>query len=144
MCHGQLLLAVYQASVPLERLLAVARLCITFLTDILRRSDDAQEIPIMILGHHYISHRQLTGAAAPPTASTHTTTAAVAGATTTTSSSAAAAAAAAASGAASSGIDSTIYRAFLQEVCSFDAQEGPKSFVGVEVRPAGDLMRTWL
>eukprot|EP00879_Flechtneria_rotunda_P023840 GHRR01025247.1.p1 GENE.GHRR01025247.1~~GHRR01025247.1.p1 ORF type:complete len:472 (+),score=151.94 GHRR01025247.1:705-2120(+) len=135
MCHGQLLLAVYQASVPLERLLAVARLCITFLTDILRRSDDAQEIPIMILGHHYISHRQLTGAAAPPTASTHTTTAAVAGATTTTSSSAAAAAAAAASGAASSGIDSTIYRAFLQEVCSFDAQEGPKSFVGVEGSP---------
>lgn len=42
MQHGQMLLAVQQSPVPLERLLAVAKLAVTFLTDLLRPSNDTQ------------------------------------------------------------------------------------------------------
>lgn len=42
MQHGQLLLAVHQSTVPLERLLAVAKLAVTFLTDLIRPSDDTE------------------------------------------------------------------------------------------------------
>jgi hypothetical protein len=62
MQHGQLLLSLYQAPSSLERLLAVAKLSVTFLADLLRRSDDTQDIPLLILGHHYISHRVLGAA----------------------------------------------------------------------------------
>jgi hypothetical protein len=60
MQHGKLLLALQQAPSSLERLLAVAKLCVTFLADLMRRSDDTQDIPLLILGHHYISHRVLS------------------------------------------------------------------------------------
>jgi hypothetical protein len=42
MQHGQLLLAVQQSPVPLERLLAVAKMAVSFLTDLLRPSTDTQ------------------------------------------------------------------------------------------------------
>lgn len=42
MQHGQLVLSAHQSKVPLERLLAVAKLAVTFLTDMLRQSEDAQ------------------------------------------------------------------------------------------------------
>jgi hypothetical protein len=42
MAHGQLLLSVHQSAEPLERLLAVTKLSITMLTDLLRRSADAE------------------------------------------------------------------------------------------------------
>lgn len=61
MHHGQLLLSLAQSPVALERLLALAKLCIVLLSDCVRRSDDSQDIPLMILGHHYISHRKLGG-----------------------------------------------------------------------------------
>jgi len=42
MAHGQLLLSIHQSAEPLERLLAVTQLSITMLTDLLRRSADAE------------------------------------------------------------------------------------------------------
>jgi len=60
MQHGKLLLALHQAPSSLERLLAVSKLCVSFLADVLRRSDDTQDIPLLILGHHYLSHRVIS------------------------------------------------------------------------------------
>lgn len=60
MQHGKLLLTLHQAPSSLERLLAVAKLCVSFLADVLRRSDDTQDIPLLILGHHYLSHRVIS------------------------------------------------------------------------------------
>jgi hypothetical protein len=60
MQHGKLLLALHQAPSSLERMLAVAKLCVTLLADLMRRSNDTQDIPLLILGHHYISHRVLS------------------------------------------------------------------------------------
>lgn len=57
---GRLLLAVQHAPTSLERMLAVGRLCLIFLTDLMRRSNDSQDIPLLILGHHYMSHRILS------------------------------------------------------------------------------------
>jgi hypothetical protein len=45
MQHGQLLLAVQQSPMPLERLLAVAKMAVSFLTDLLRPSNDTQVKP---------------------------------------------------------------------------------------------------
>lgn len=68
MQHGQLLLSLQQAPSSLERLLAVAKLSVTFLSDLMRRSDDTQDIPLLVLGHHYLSHRVLGECAAHHTA----------------------------------------------------------------------------
>lgn len=59
MQHGQLLLSLQQAPSSLERLLAVTKLSVTLLADLMRRSDDTQDIPLLLLGHHYLSHRVL-------------------------------------------------------------------------------------
>ncbi len=59
MQHGQLLLSLQRAPSSLERLLAVTRLSVTLLADLMRRSDDTQDIPLLLLGHHYLSHRVL-------------------------------------------------------------------------------------
>ncbi|WIA19448.1 hypothetical protein OEZ85_004063 [Tetradesmus obliquus] len=132
MQHGQMLLAVQQSPVPLERLLAVAKLAVTFLTNLLRPSNDTQDIPILILGHHYVSHRLLgegTAATIPGTAAAAAApTTAAAGPSTGSGSALAAGAAAAGSGAGGG----TSYAAHLQEICTFDSNEGPKSFTGVE------------
>ncbi|KAF6254987.1 hypothetical protein COO60DRAFT_1641921 [Scenedesmus sp. NREL 46B-D3] len=129
MQHGQLLLAVQQSPVPLERLLAVAKLAVSFLTDLLRPSNDTQDIPILILGHHYISHRQL--AAAPAAAAAAAAAGGGGGPPTGPAAPPPAGAAAAASGAGGG----ASYTAYLQEVCTFDSNEGPKSFTGVEGVP---------
>lgn len=62
MQQGNLLLSLQHAPSSLERLLSVAKLSVSFLADLLRRSEDAQDTPLLLLGHHYLSHRVLQGA----------------------------------------------------------------------------------
>jgi hypothetical protein len=61
MRHAKLLQATAQAPESLERFLSTVKLAITLLTDLLRPSTDPMDSPIMVLGHHYISSRQLPG-----------------------------------------------------------------------------------
>ncbi|KAK9823962.1 hypothetical protein WJX72_006680 [[Myrmecia] bisecta] len=59
--QAQLLAKAEGAPDSLERLLAVCRLLLTFCTDLLRPSTLARDMPVLILGQHYLSHRAVTG-----------------------------------------------------------------------------------
>lgn len=58
-CHGGLLSRAESAKESLERMLAVIRLILTLLTDILKPSSDPNDAPFHFLGSHYLSHRNL-------------------------------------------------------------------------------------
>lgn len=56
---GALLLKSEKAPDSLERLLAICRYVLVFLTTILKPASRFQDTPCVILGHHYLSHREL-------------------------------------------------------------------------------------
>lgn len=60
---GRVLLAAARGPSPLERLLACTRVALGLLADALRVSGDPQDIPVLTLGNHYISCRDVTAAA---------------------------------------------------------------------------------
>lgn len=168
--HGRLLLetARTSAATPLDRLLAVSRLAITYLTDILRSSEDPLDVPLLVLGHHYLSHRRLGVCLCnmmqqrhtnTPTAMTkwaskpeHALALALAlamgqltmphprGATHASLHAGEGSTAGSASqqqpppGPGTAGGGGDMYTAWVQELCTFDAAEGSKAFVGTEVR----------
>lgn len=45
----------------LERMLAVTRMLLTFLSQIMKPGKRFQDVPSVVLGEHYLSHRELTG-----------------------------------------------------------------------------------
>lgn len=57
----RLLLAAEKSPDSLERMLAVTRLYFTFLTQIMKPGSKFGDIPTVVLGEHYLSHRNLTG-----------------------------------------------------------------------------------
>ncbi|GMH37007.1 hypothetical protein BSKO_04880 [Bryopsis sp. KO-2023] len=57
--HGSLISAAESTQESLDRMLAVARVILTFLTDILKPSDDAEDAPLHFLGAHYLTHREI-------------------------------------------------------------------------------------
>lgn len=56
---GAALLAAARAAPPLERALAVTRAALALAVDALRPSGDPQDAPLLTLGHHYISLREV-------------------------------------------------------------------------------------
>jgi hypothetical protein len=56
---GRGLLAAARAPSPLDRLLAAVRVALGLLADALRPSADPQDAPLITLGHHYISLREV-------------------------------------------------------------------------------------
>jgi hypothetical protein len=57
---ASLLLTAEKSSDSLERILAVSRSLFLLLTDIFRPGRTFQDTPVVILGQHYLSHRELT------------------------------------------------------------------------------------
>jgi hypothetical protein len=56
---GRALFAAFRAPTPLERLLACVRVALGLLADALRSSSDPQDAPVVTLGHHYVSCRDV-------------------------------------------------------------------------------------
>lgn len=56
---GRAMFAAFCAPTPLERLLAAARVALQLLADALRSSTDPQDTPVLTLGHHLISCRDV-------------------------------------------------------------------------------------
>ncbi|KAI8475995.1 MAG: hypothetical protein J3K34DRAFT_516911 [Monoraphidium minutum] len=104
---GRSLLAAFRAPTPLERLLAATRAALGLLADALRSSADPQDAPMLTLGHHYVSCRDVGPEGVAP------------------------------SGARPAGCQLR-----LQEICTFDPQEGPKRYAMPEhMERAGPLAR---
>jgi hypothetical protein len=108
---GRALLTAARAPSPLERLLASTRAALSLLADVLRPSGDPQDTPVMTLGHHYISVREVS--LSDPAQAGGGSSRAAGGR-------GAGGAARGASGAAG------VLR--LQEICTFDPDEGPKRY----------------
>jgi hypothetical protein len=58
---SRLLLKAEKSPDSLERMLAVTRLLLTFLTQIMKPGRKFQDTPTVVLGEHYLSHRDLSG-----------------------------------------------------------------------------------
>jgi len=116
------LLAAARAPSPLERLLACIRIALSLMADALRPSGDPQDTPVMTLGHHYISVRDVADPEAPIGAAVISGAGGLSGA---------AQQAGGGAGAASAQLR-------LQEICTFDPAEGPKRYsVGDEQEVRG-------
>eukprot|EP00210_Caulerpa_lentillifera_P000040 g39.t1 len=57
--YGRLLHEAETSHLSLERLLHVTRLALTYFTDILRPSEEFEDVPVHYLGSHLLSHRNL-------------------------------------------------------------------------------------
>lgn len=57
---SSLLLNAEKASDSLERMLAVCRAVFCFITDVIRPGRGFQDVPVVVLGQHYLSHRELS------------------------------------------------------------------------------------
>ncbi len=58
---SKLLLKSEKSPDSLERMLAVTRMVLTFLSQIVKPGKRFQDVPSVVLGEHYLSHRELTG-----------------------------------------------------------------------------------